>query len=795
MKMMTRLTRLGQDAACLTLATVLGLSASTGLSQENDIFPPVTLLADDGGPVQVIGEWSYSSAIVRAHFVEPVAVLLNISRYVAGDNSDWVPVAEQAVGRITSPLSEPPVSFEVNIPIELAGARVDVDNDGEVDDGVQIYGLSVASNLNGDSYLQQFDQTRYDSFLRDPVTGLFREGTFLVHAADDAQGFPSGFGTDGIYFTDDDPVVGLPKGYTLATLSRDGVVTFDRSRFVRMDTREPTAVSSPDFSDQGILESYSSLIDLLEERYAYTELRGLDWEEIRTTYEPQIVAADSGNDHPAYFLALTEMARSIRDSHVDVTSNDAAIKFQAFRELSEPYSASLGARGTELDDGRFIITYVVPDSPAAGEGWGFGTEILSVNDEPIAERIGRLPLPRSIGTDEGARLAQSAIALGFSEGETPTIEYLQPGAAGPQTVSLTAVSGLEYPSNERFGELIQNRELDGGYWYVTWSQFVEPDYMLAVWQRFLGSRLIGAPGVVIDLRGNRGGNVELLYTMASYFFSEDNPASFGWVESYIYDEETGDLVKEFSLTAPVYAPKPELLFNGAVVVLVDERTASAGEYFPQFLQYHDRAIVVGEHRSSGAGGYLERVALPGNIQFDFTKSRTFFAGTQEVNLQGKGVALDVRVPVTEANERVKTDGGDPVLEAAIEALEAEGVRIVGNLLTASEWKLTRISAAPGAKAQTTTPDGYLLSFDGAGNLNITTDCNLSKATYEIGAGEALTITPTISTLAACPDTSLGEEFIEWLSSAVTVQTDGNGLFVATHPASGVIGLLFERIVQ
>lgn len=792
---MTKLTfptELGGKVAALAAFVLLPLTA---VAQQNNAFAPAVISADEGGPVIVTGQWSYTSSIVLAHFVEPVAVLLNISRYVAGDNSDWVPVAEQAIGRITSAKSSPPVNFEVPVPRDLPGARVDVDNDGEVDDGVQIYGLSVASNLTGDSYLQQFDQTSYNSFLRDPSSGVFREGSFLVHAADDKQGFPSGFGADGTYFTADDPVVGLPAGYTLATLSRDGAVTFNRARVARMDTLEDAGLASPDFSDQGILESFNSLIDLLKERYAYTELRNLDWEDIRARYSPGVSAADAANGYPAYFLALTEMARSIRDAHVDVTSNEPAVKSLALRAFTDRYSASLGARGTELDDGHFIVTYVAPDSPAADAGWVFGTEIIGIGGKQTAEYISELPLSRSVGTAEAARLAQVEVALRFPEGDTPTIEYLNPGSTDSETQTFTAVTGIEYPSAGVNRDRITYKELDGGYWYVTWAQFVEPGYMLAVWEHLLGSRLVGAPGVVIDLRGNRGGNVELLYTMASYFFSEDKSATYGWVDNYVYDDVAGQLVKLFSLTAPVHAPKSELLFNGAVVVIVDEKTASAGEYFPQFLQYHGRALVVGEHQSAGAGGYLERVAMPGQIQFEFTKGRTFFAGTNEVNLEGRGVSLDVRVPITEENERTKANGGDPVLEASIQALQAEGVRIAGDLLKDRRWKLIRIASAPNAKAQIATPDGYFLSFDGNGGLGITTDCNLLQADYKIGANGAIAITPTVSTLAACPDTSLAEDFVDWLSVAQTFQTDGSGLLIAADPNSGIVGLLFEREIE
>lgn len=190
--------------------------------------------------------------------MEPVAALMNVSPYLAGDNSDWVPVDERVIGRLTNSTSTPPLSCEVRIPIRMDGGRVDVDNDGEADAGVQIHALSIGSNLTGGSYLELIDQAAYRSVLRDPATGAFREGTLLLHAADDAQSFPSGAGEGGIYFTGDDPVAGLRTGYTLAKRGRDDLVTFDQSRVARMDTLGEAAQASPDFSGQGILKRYTS---------------------------------------------------------------------------------------------------------------------------------------------------------------------------------------------------------------------------------------------------------------------------------------------------------------------------------------------------------------------------------------------------------------------------------------------------------------------------------------------------------------------------------------------------------
>jgi heat shock protein HslJ len=227
-----------------------------------------------------------------------------------------------------------------------------------------------------------------------------------------------------------------------------------------------------------------------------------------------------------------------------------------------------------------------------------------------------------------------------------------------------------------------------------------------------------------------------------------------------------------------------------VVVLVDPHTASAGEYFPQFLQYHGRALVVGEHSSEGAGGFVERVAMPGNMTFFFTKGRTYFAETDELNVEAKGVTLDVRVPITEDNERAKLDGRDPVLETAMDALAEASVKIASSRLAGTRWRLQQVVAALGATAQIEAPEGYTIAFADDESLSITTDCNLGRAEYEVGAGGALKITPTISTLAACPDTSLGDEFVSWLAASKTFQIGDDGLAILTDEDSGVIALLF-----
>ena len=778
-----------QDAA-----TAPAVEAQTGSASN---LPPAEIANDEGGVQFVTGEYDYKSSYVVRHFTEPVALLLNISRTVGGNYTESVPVSGQILGFLTRPLAPAPTAYQVNVPVRPSDASVDVDNDGQQDAGVQIYGARMSSNIAGDSYLVQTEQAGFDSFLTDPQTNVIREGTLLIYAPDDQQGFPSGAGEDGDFFTADDPVVGLPAGYTLATLSLDGTVTFDRSREARMNILEAASYQSPDFSDQGILESYNSLIDVLKQRYAYTELRGLDWEEIRQKYLPQVESADQAGDTASYYNALREMALSIRDAHVFISTADQSLNLAFIANFNRSFSGSLGARIAELSDGRFIVTFLAPDSPASKAGWKIGTEILSVNGVPIGEHVASLPLLYSVGNPEIIRLKQTELALAFPAGTATTVEYQNPEETRQRSTTLTAVEGLnmEVPKPSFEVESISYKQLENGAYYIQWDAFTDELYKIAVWEKVLQD-VPGGTGLIIDMRRNSGGSALLMYTMASYLFAEEAPAKLHWTDLYTYDDKAGDVVQEFATDYTLYSPKPALTYRGPVVVLVGEGSASAAEYFPQFLQSQGRANVVGEHGTEGAGGSVETAAMPGGITIWFTKGRTYFAGTNELNLEAKGVTLDVRVPITLENELAKQEGRDVVLEAGVAALNQEAARMAIEQLTGTTWQLTKYQTTETGtgkeeKVQIDDPSVYAITFGDGGQMTIRADCNQATAEYTIGAGSILTVKVGPTTLAACAEGSLSEKFLAALANDFQLQTDGEQLVLLYESESyDVIALQF-----
>jgi carboxyl-terminal processing protease len=541
----------------------------------------------------------------------PSVVLFDMSNVIGGRPEVFIPDSGQILGIFTDPLFPQPGKFSINLPIEPTGAWLDVDHDGVKDQGIQIYSLKVGSNLFGNSRLQQMEQEAFvQSYLTDFVTGEITEGNFLLFAPDDRQDFPAAPGNDGVWFSGDEPNVTLPAGYSFATLPPHGPITLDRSPRLTVGILERAETESPDFSAQGILKSFHSLIDILGERYAYTDLRQLDWETIRAAYLPRVKKANAEDDMAAYYVLLHELAVSLGDTQVVATTKNLALSRALYQGAQK--TATVGAdvfavwgEGDELPGARIQVLSVGEKSPAQKAGWVPGTEILSIDGEPIADRVAAVRLPVGIGTETVRLDGQARNVLNFEAGQEVTIEFRLPGSSDTQSATMTAGSypqgGSTPPSAVR--NPVSFRQIED-YGLVRWSDFLH--YILpklAVLEEALSVEQGRASGgIIIDLRGNSGGWVALYETMASYLFTAENPMPVGIFDEYFFDASQGKRVKVYSPDYKISAPNPDHAHSGPVVVLVDQTSASAAEYFSQHLQQLKRATIIGQYPTSGAGG-------------------------------------------------------------------------------------------------------------------------------------------------------------------------------------------------
>ncbi|UCG25308.1 MAG: PDZ domain-containing protein, partial [Chloroflexota bacterium] len=402
-------------------------------------FAPAEVINDEGGPVSISGVVSYTFPFFTMGVAEPLVILEDQAGFVDRNEYFLMPLASQTLGQITSDFFTSPFSYTISLPIEPQGTYRDVDNDGEEDQGVQVYAVAYWTNTFGDPFLEQRDlagggwSTAYASTEISDNASTEREvigGKFLIYAADGEQGFPSGFGEDGLLFTEDDPIVAAPAGYSIVDLDQEPFV-FDRARAQVVDLIEPESTALDDYSGLTYPEAFDSLVDQLRKEYAFTEYKGIDWDALHAEFRPRFEQAQEDGDSLEYQRALRDFAWSIPDGHV---SGPTVI--EDFRAV---VGGGLGIAIRELDDGRTIVNHVTRRSPAADAGIELGAEIISLDGRPIGDVVSETaPYEAPHSTEHVRRLQQLRYATRFPVGAQVEITWKNPGQDVEQSATLEA---------------------------------------------------------------------------------------------------------------------------------------------------------------------------------------------------------------------------------------------------------------------------------------------------------------------------------------------------------------------
>ncbi|MGB4871536.1 MAG: S41 family peptidase [Candidatus Promineifilaceae bacterium] len=718
-------------------------------------FPPAPIVNDEGGVVSITGVVTYTNPFFTLGVAEPVVILEDQAGFVDRDEHFLMPVASQALGQITSDFFESPFSYSLALPIEPQGSLRDVDNDGETDTGVQVFAVAYWTNTFGDPYLEERDlsgggwSTAYASTRISEDAAKEREvvgGEYLVYAPDDQQGFPGGFGPDGLLFTADDPIVALPQGYTVVNMDTDPF-TFDRARHQTIDLSEPEGAALDDYSALSYADAFDALIDQLKNEYAFTDYKGIDWEALRSQLRPQFEEADQKSSPDLYRTALRDLAWSIPDGHVSGPFIQDEFSFMN--------ANGIGLVVKELDDGRFLTTWLLEDGPAAQAGIETGAEIIALDgvemDTAVQNTIGWTG-PYSTAHTE--RLAKTAFVTRFPvSASSVEVTFTNPGGSEETADVPTAFeqdslfaalqdaipTGFELPLDY---QILEDSDLG----YVQIYSFSDNALLtVQLWERLMRDlNENGVPGLIIDMRQNGGGSGFLADQMAAYFFNE----AFSLGNTGRYDEDRGEFNFDPRGEGHFFLPTEDLRYNGKIAVLVGPDCASACEFFSYDMTINDRATIFGQYPTAGLGGSIKQVQMPENERFTFTAGRAV-DGEGNIHIEGIGVVPAVRVPVTAESALGDVD---TVLETAVAALQgtttgsvreggalAIGDSVDGELaagervrytLDAKEGDLMSIFLE-GQTATGTPLDTLLNIYDTDGNLLLSND-DLDNATTSSG---------------------------------------------------------------
>jgi C-terminal processing protease CtpA/Prc len=190
-------------------------------------------------------------------------------------------------------------------------------------------------------------------------------------------------------------------------------------------------------------------------------------------------------------------------------------------------------------------------------------------------------------------------------------------------------------------------ELEKGIWYVRFCNIKEADTL-----RRLFSDIRNARAVIWEMRDYP--NFKVSTEVYKFFFP--GKTTFSTREN-AWDYYPGAFVKSSLDFIP--EGKEALIYNGPLIVLVDEQTQSLSESVVMALKQRSNTYTIGR-QTAGTTGNITWLSLPGAIEVSYTGVGV--EGAQGSFHQGDGITLDAAVP---ADPRDLMKGRDAILQKAL----------------------------------------------------------------------------------------------------------------------------------
>jgi C-terminal processing protease CtpA/Prc len=623
-------------------------------------------------PYQVKGAYKVTNGFVlETYMIENMVALVDMHGFVIRDREWELPVDSQALGFMTFDPESLSGTYDLDLPAKPEGEFNDLNHDGKKDQGVQVFAVAYSPNLAGGPFSEGDDRSfgwpsylasvKTDSENEDEVIG----GKLILWAPDANQQFPTGFGSDGMLFTDDDPVGAIHQGYSLVDLDQN---PFAVSQTETLETTllEPKEFELKDFSNESYTEAFDHMFEFVKINYAFNGIKGKqpDWDKLYAELKPRVEAAEKKKDAVAYFAALRDYTLAFSDGHVGLDGGDIGIQdFQSF--VSNGYGFAI----RELDDGRALVVYVLEGGPAAQAGMQVGAEVSGFNDQPIDEAISGV-LPYAIQSSDWAkRYQQARYLLRAKPGTDANVTFTNPGGK-PQTATLTVVAerdsfartSIYYGVDSDFllpveYQIIQQGNASIGYVAVN-SYYDDLNLIIRLFERALKQFTAQeVSGIIIDMRYNGGGNP---LGLAGFLY--DKEILLGQAEKY--SEKTGKFEPE-GVRSKVLPNKSQYRFD-KMVLLVGPACASACDQEASAFSQVPGMIVVGQYPTSGTFADVAKgqFSLPEDFSLQVPTTR-FTNQDGSLFLEGTGVPPTLKVPV---DETTVFSEEDVVLQAGIKAV-------------------------------------------------------------------------------------------------------------------------------
>jgi carboxyl-terminal processing protease len=324
------------------------------------------------------------------------------------------------------------------------------------------------------------------------------------------------------------------------------------------------------------LKTYSDVIDVVKKNYV-----------------------DGVKDKDLIYAAIKGMVESL-DPH------SSFLTPEMYKDMQTETKGQFGGIGIEITvkDGFPTVITAIEDTPAYKAGLKAADHIVKIDNKPT-KNMSLVDVVKLIRGQRGRAVTLTIMREGFSLPKDYQV-----------TRDVITVKSVKY------------RMLDDNYGYIRVTQFQErtgKDLDAAV-KELQKSAKGGLKGILLDLRNNPGGLLDQAVEVSDKFIGEG-------LITYIEGKKSEQKAK-----FPAHKRSDD--FTGALVVLVNEGSASGSEIVAGALQDTKRAIIVGT-KTFGKGSVQTIIPLGDGSAVRLTTARYYTPAGRSI--QADGISPDIVV--------------------------------------------------------------------------------------------------------------------------------------------------------
>jgi C-terminal processing protease CtpA/Prc len=389
------------------------------------------------------------------------------------------------------------------------------------------------------------------------------------------------------------------------------------------ESAEPASAEPRELTPDQRLEVLEALWTRLSETYPALEYKGIYG---REWIEPAEERVHQSKTDEEFYNTLLELMATLNDTHT--------------RIISYPGQPRLEAPPVELNrvEGKVAVIRAQSDT-----GLSPGDVIVSVDGRPVEECLAE-KTKRVCNSTERGRVREACGQLLRGAPGTAVTVIAQGADGGTRSIVLRRL-----PSPEFWREpVISSRQLSDSIGYIRISRW-GGDSLVEEFDKAL-EMFKSTKGIVIDVRGNGGGNGELADLVNGRLTDKPVISSIDFWRKAGSDEYR----KEIGWVQP-RGPWP---YKGRIAVLMDEASMSSCEHFVSGVEAMGNVLLVGAP-TNGAGGGPTTVQLSDGTRVAI--SRALGLRVNGIVFEGHGIPPHVEALPTLADLRT---GRDDALETA-----------------------------------------------------------------------------------------------------------------------------------